>query len=102
MPDMWRHRKPPVPLDYDKIMDGSLELRAAKPSTGSTENGQVVNGRSNDVTNTNGKPRIVSLPAGNATAKLKDQRTLSLKDNLELFVSRCVRSALMPIVVLST
>lgn len=95
MPDMWRHRKPPVPLDYDKIMDGSFELRAEKPST--TENGQVVNGRSNDVTNTNGKPRIVSLPAGNATAKLRDQRTLSLKDNLELFVSRCVCSALMPI-----
>lgn len=84
-----------MPLDYDKIMDGSFELRAEKPST--TENGQVVNGRSNDVTNTNGKPRIVSLPAGNATAKLRDQRTLSLKDNLELFVSRCVCSALMPI-----
>jgi len=65
-------------------------LRAEKPST--TENGQVANGRSNDVTNTNGKPRIVSL-AGNATAKLKDQRTLSLKDNLELFVSSTNRLA---------
>ncbi|KAF8347457.1 hypothetical protein F5887DRAFT_1060776 [Amanita rubescens] len=36
MPDMWRHRKPPVPLDYDKIMDGSFELHAQKASTNST------------------------------------------------------------------
>lgn len=89
-----------MPLDYDKIMDGSSELCPAKSSM--SENGQVTNGRSNDVTNTNGKPRIVGLPAGSATAKLKDQRTLSLKDNLELFASRCVHSALMHIMVLST
>jgi ubiquitin-like 1-activating enzyme E1 B len=87
MPDMWRHRKPPVPLDYDKIVDGSFELRAAKPSTGGTaEHGEVTNGKISNVTNTNGKSSIVGL----AGAKLKDQRTLSLKDNLELFISRCV------------
>ena len=88
-----------MPLDYDKIMDGSFELHAQKASTNSTaENGHVTNGRSN----VNGKPSANGQTSGSATAKLKDQRALSLKDNLELFISRCVCSASMPITVLNS
>jgi|SRR6266550_1033230 len=103
MPDMWRHRKPPVPLDYDKIMDGSFELHAQKASINATaENGHVTNGRSNNVANVNGKPSTDGQTTGSATAKLKDQRALSLKDNLELFIARCVSSASTPITLLNS
>lgn len=88
-----------MPLDYDKIMDGSFELHAQKASTNTTpENGHVANGRSN----VNGKPNTNGQATGSATAKLKDQRALTLKDNLELFISRYVCSASMPITVLNS
>ncbi len=79
MSDMWRSRTPPGPLDFDGIMDGTFSLRQNAPPTNGQSNGQpVVNG---------------SAPTNGSTpAAIKDQRALSLKDNVSLFVSRSVRS----------
>ncbi|KAF9020239.1 hypothetical protein BDZ89DRAFT_1020326 [Hymenopellis radicata] len=80
MSDMWRSRTPPVPLNFDGIMDGTFSLRQNAPPTNGQSNGQpVVNGS----TSTNG-----STPAA-----IKDQRALSLKDNVSLFVSSTQRLA---------
>ena len=93
MADMWRHRTPPVPLDYDEIMSGTYLLRHDKSSSTATAvNGHAING-ARDVTvvpvNTNGKI-IGNARIESSAAKLKDQRNLTLKDNLELFISRQV------------
>ncbi|KNZ76000.1 Ubiquitin-activating enzyme E1-like [Termitomyces sp. J132] len=61
MADMWKSRAPPVPLDFDTILDGTFILR----DEGMTSNG----------------------------AGLKDQKALSLKDNVELFVHSTNRLA---------
>ena len=86
---MWRSRSPPTPLDFDLIMNNSFNLNGINSSTGnavasgsgsghssSSDSGKLRNGQVNG----NG-----SIPLEG----LKDQRALTLKDNLELFVSRC-------------
>ena len=60
MEDMWKHRKPPHPLVYEIIAAEGVE--AAASGSGSAAD---------------------SLQTG-----LKAQRTLSLRDSFELFVSR--------------
>jgi len=86
---MWRSRSPPTPLDFDSIMDGSFNLNGAKSSTANAVASGSGSGRRsnsspaklpNGQVNGNG-----SIPLGEG---LKDQRALTLKDNLELFVSR--------------
>ncbi|KZV94438.1 hypothetical protein EXIGLDRAFT_611663 [Exidia glandulosa HHB12029] len=79
MKDMWRSRAPPVPLDFDTIQSGSFVLRGtpAAPQTNGTSNG--TNGAA-----TNGHSHAPGL---------KDQKTLTLGDNLRLFVSSAVRLA---------
>ncbi|KAF8634042.1 hypothetical protein AX17_004307 [Amanita inopinata Kibby_2008] len=103
MADMWRNRLPPVPLDYDKIMDGTFMLTSANPvATNNSEpvNGHAVNGMNNRRRTVNasnssiGSSRSANGQAGqNSASKLKDQRTLTLKDSLELFVSSTNRLA---------
>ena len=84
---MWRSRSPPIPLDFDSIVDGSfdsndaLSLTANAVASGSSgsssdRSSKLPNGQLNG----NG-----NIPLGEG---LKDQRALTLKDNLELFVSR--------------
>ncbi|ORY33137.1 hypothetical protein BCR39DRAFT_557327 [Naematelia encephala] len=78
MEDMWKvpGRVKPKPLEVDAIMDGSFvppPLRTASKET----NGQA-NGKKEETANGN-------------QAVLKDQRELSLKENLELFVDSCRR-----------
>ena len=78
---MWRSRSPPIPLDFDSIMDGSFDLNgglanAVASGSGSDRSSKLPNGQLNG----NG-----NIPLGEG---LKDQRALTLKDNLELFVSR--------------
>lgn len=82
MADMWRSRSPPVPLDFDAIMDETFVLRddgTPKPtelrSNGGSKPHVATNGQSNGI---------------NGSVGLKDQRSLSLRDNLVLFVDRCV------------
>ncbi|KAI0327705.1 hypothetical protein GY45DRAFT_1327242 [Cubamyces sp. BRFM 1775] len=95
MADMWRSRAPPVPLEFDAIRAGSFVLNrpsqngaAAPPvqeqtngAKGSTSTEKMLNGSSS------------STNASTSGAKLKDQRALSLQDNLELFVSSTERLA---------
>ncbi|KAG5636460.1 hypothetical protein H0H81_007967 [Sphagnurus paluster] len=70
MSDMWRSRAPPVPLDFHAIMDGTFVLH-----------NEAING-------TNGS----SIPNGSSTI-LKDQKALSLRDSVELFVDSTNRLA---------
>jgi ubiquitin-like 1-activating enzyme E1 B len=89
MADMWRSRSPPVPLNFDKIMNGSFVLRPEQPEHA---NGTDSNGASGSKTfsqQPNGQAK--GLPNGTApaaSAVLKDQRALSLRDSLSLFVAR--------------
>ena len=89
MADMWRSRAPPLPLDFDAIKDGTFILR--EPSPAQASNG-ASKGVANGVVNngTSGSKSTGKLPNGtNGTAAgLKDQRSLTLGDNLVLFVSR--------------
>ncbi|KAH8813723.1 hypothetical protein DL96DRAFT_1625225 [Flagelloscypha sp. PMI_526] len=70
MEDMWRARAPPTPLDWDAIFNGSLQLPAssAPPTQASTS------------ASTNGD-----------ASQLKDQKSLTLKENLELFIDSTKR-----------
>ncbi|WWC72995.1 uncharacterized protein I206_106959 [Kwoniella pini CBS 10737] len=78
MEDMWKKegRIKPVPLEYEGIMNGTFEtppLRQA--ATQQSSNG-------------------TARPNGNNIGKqkgLKDQRELTLKENLELFIDSCKR-----------
>ncbi|KIK62583.1 hypothetical protein GYMLUDRAFT_164462 [Collybiopsis luxurians FD-317 M1] len=87
MSDMWRHRDPPTPLDFDAIMNETFVVaRSTAPPQ--------VNGVSSAAVTTNGKTNgqhsarpVASTSATNGRVALKDQRKLTLKENLELFVS---------------
>ena len=85
MADMWAHRAPPTPLDFDKIADGSFVLPSAPGSkTQSAQpNGKHVNGSSTQN----------SAPEASSSSSLKDQKELSLQESLVLFVSRYVFAA---------
>jgi hypothetical protein len=89
MSDMWRSRAPPTPLDFDKILNDSFVLPNAallpQVNGGSLEKSSrqaYVNGNESS---SNGQPSV-----SNPSSELKDQRMLTLKENLELFVSRFV------------
>ena len=71
MADMWKHRSPPTPLDFDAILSGSAANGSANGAFASRSSS---NGQSNG--------------AGTSVSGLKDQQRLSLKDNVELFVAR--------------
>lgn len=86
---MWRSRSPPTPLDFDSIINGSFDLNGVNSLTANAVASGSGSGRSssssstkipNGQLNSNGK---IHLSQG-----LKDQRALTLKDNLELFISR--------------
>jgi ubiquitin-like 1-activating enzyme E1 B len=94
MSDMWRSRAPPTPLDFDKILDGSFSAVRSSANINSQSNGRPTgtsqqaqaNGIApSDMPSKNGKPSTSPNPSGSG---LKDQRQLTLKENLELFVSR--------------
>ena len=82
MADMWRSRSPPTPLDFDSIMEGSFDLNGARSLTA-----DAVASGSGSGSDRNSSSNSAKLPNGNGDI-LKDQRALTLKDNLELFVSR--------------
>ncbi len=64
MNDMWRHRRPPTALDHAAILSDTF-----RPSADTVNGGPVE-------------------PFSPGTAKLKDQRQLSLRDNVILFDRR--------------
>ena len=106
MEDMWKKegRVKPVPLSYEAIMDGTftvppLRTAPAPPAAQPRANG-VVNGNappSEKVDAANAVASSSTAPAaagasgaanGQAARRLKDQKELSAKENLELFVDR--------------
>lgn len=93
MSDMWRSRSPPVPLDFDTILDGTFILRDDATSNNMEPNsGDAGGGVDQDRTTIKVGDGAISRPNGtgaNSTG-LKDQRALTLRDNLLLFVERCV------------
>ncbi|KAF7356767.1 Uba2 [Mycena venus] len=101
MSDMWRARTPPVPLDFDQILDGSFVLRSEEPPAAATA---PSNGKSNGVlkpanavASGSGSNGAANTDAGSTTlaagSGLKDQKQLSLKDNVLLFISSTERLA---------
>ena len=82
MSDMWKSREPPVALDFDQIADGSFSLPVRNTNTASSSklSGKVQkNGSSSAPNGANG---------ASSASGLKDQKDLSLQENLVLFVSR--------------
>ncbi|KAF9067624.1 hypothetical protein BDP27DRAFT_1328434 [Rhodocollybia butyracea] len=90
MSDMWRHREPPIPLEFDAIMNETFVINRAGTSS-ATSTGTHVNNSTSSSTNGNSNgystQPVASTSAAGARVALKDQRKLSLKDNLELFIS---------------
>ena len=72
MSDMWKSRAQPTPLDFDAILNGTFP---------SQDNGLAVDNHGSS--SANGYASGSSQPP-----VLKDQRALTLKDNLHLFTSR--------------
>jgi ubiquitin-like 1-activating enzyme E1 B len=71
MEDMWQNRQRPVPLEYDAVAAGTFILRGETQSRPM----HLVNGGSE--TGANGH-------------QLKDQRSLTLPESLDLLISRLV------------
>ncbi len=102
MEDMWRFRDKPVPLDFDLIQSDQFVLRGQAtgvidcPTDGTSHHangGRDVDVRpsgSNSNLNGNSTATIVSDNTARPGHGLKDQRSLSLRENLVLFVSRLV------------
>lgn len=91
MTDMWRSRAPPTPLDFHAIENGSFVIQeAVKSHTAAGSVNETSSGKPavNGHVNGNAAPQINRTNAG-----LKDQRALSLQDNLALFVSSTNRLA---------
>ncbi|KAH9838037.1 uncharacterized protein C8Q71DRAFT_574651 [Rhodofomes roseus] len=90
MADMWRSRAPPTPLDFEGIRSGAFVLnKKTYPEDGAAQRAlKDVKVDSGSSGMSNG-----STPNGTSAAGLKDQRALSLKDNVDLFVSSTERLA---------
>lgn len=80
MADMWRSREPPTPLDFEGIRDGTFVMNKKTHKEDTTAQSAP---RATSATNG-------STSNGASTSGLKDQRALSLKDNVDLFVARFV------------
>ncbi|KAF9004559.1 hypothetical protein BDQ17DRAFT_1390109 [Cyathus striatus] len=122
MSDMWRTRSPPVPLDFRAIMDGSFDLKKEKERVAREVKGLRKGGRVNGALGVEVEQEKGNTEVGMAKLKeaeervkeqvnggydkkqtgvgtsanvagLKDQKALTLKDNLELFVSSANRLA---------
>ncbi|KAH9855584.1 hypothetical protein C2E23DRAFT_813898 [Lenzites betulinus] len=96
MADMWRSRAPPTPLDFDGIRAGTFVLspRTSQNGTSAPQNNNASgSGSSATEKQLNGNGTIPSSSNAAGAAKLKDQRALSLQDNVELFVSSVERLA---------
>ena len=99
MSDMWRSRDPPVPLDFDDIRNGKFDLpsKLSKPKTDGTSttetaakaNVSISNGSSSrSSASTSTETLVNGSSSKQASSSLKDQRELTLRESLEMFVSR--------------
>ncbi|OAX41827.1 hypothetical protein K503DRAFT_790531 [Rhizopogon vinicolor AM-OR11-026] len=92
MSDMWRSRAAPTPLDFHTIQEGSFVIQRPSNSNANTGNAQVMhfqpaNGHANGSVHSPSS----SSSSSNRVSGLRDQRALSLRDTLELFISRRLR-----------
>jgi ubiquitin-like 1-activating enzyme E1 B len=74
MEDMWQNRQRPVPLEYDAVAAGTFVLRGEKQ----VRPMHSVNGGAETSAN------------GYAAPQLRDQRSLTLPESLDLLISRLV------------
>ncbi|KAI0036331.1 hypothetical protein K488DRAFT_39149, partial [Vararia minispora EC-137] len=84
MEDMWRFRDKPIPLNFDSIKKDTFLLRGQKASEAAVATKSAPAAANGNAT-TNGTTE---------SAKLKDQRSLSLRDNWEIFVSSTEKLAI--------
>jgi ubiquitin-like 1-activating enzyme E1 B len=102
MEDMWRFRDKPVPLDFDLIRSDQFVLRGQvisaadltadgilRPVNGDSVVDRRLNGRTANLNGISASPTPKDPPTRPGHG-LKDQRSLSLRENLDLFVSRLV------------
>ncbi|EKM53222.1 uncharacterized protein PHACADRAFT_175614 [Phanerochaete carnosa HHB-10118-sp] len=107
MADMWRTRAKPTPLDFNGIKNGTFCIAhkrtggalqvnggsSKQPADGALVNGDTAGGSAATERMLDGTPSASGLKAGWGSAGLKDQRALTLQDNLGLFVSSTNRLA---------
>ncbi|KAI5119541.1 hypothetical protein M0805_008527 [Coniferiporia weirii] len=94
MSDMWKNRAPPTSLDFDKISDGTFRLTnnlSGVPNGAPPTN--VANGASTSLNATVSGSSSGSASTMAFTSGLKDQKQLTLQENLVLFVSSTHRLA---------
>ncbi|KAG8996744.1 E1 ubiquitin-activating protein uba2 [Tulasnella sp. 427] len=84
MSDMWKARKPPTSLDRELILADKFAAPAVPAPSSSEKSGPAA---ANVIVNGTGSSTIPNggVASSSSRAKLKDQRQLSLKDNVELF-----------------
>lgn len=87
MEEMWNKegRTKPTALDYDSIMAGTFPTPPLRPSTAAAPAAKVP---ANGSTASETIAPASTIVADSNINTLKDQRELSLKENLELFVDR--------------
>jgi ubiquitin-like 1-activating enzyme E1 B len=93
MEDMWRSRAKPTPLSFDGILNGSFTLPqiSTQPTNGvSSKSSANQNSADLSIASHGSASESNGSPLKSASG-LKDQRALTLHDNLDLFVSRYVR-----------
>lgn len=103
MADMWRSRAPPTPLDFDAIRAGTFAAerkgQAEAATNGNGSSNRHANGSDSQASGSTSTEKmlngVASSTGSHSSAGLKDQRALSLQDNLELFVSRQVLCTLL-------
>jgi len=95
MEDMWTvpGRVKPVALDYETIMSGNFvtpPLRVAPPAPAKTEGDKSLNGdaASSAANGTKDNAAASSSTNGVASQQLRDQKELSVAENLEFFIDR--------------
>ncbi len=79
MEDMWKvpGRVKPVPLDYEAILNGTFPAPHGEEQTAQASGSKQ-----------NGTTQQANGGAQPSASTLRDQKELSLKDNLELFIDR--------------
>jgi ubiquitin-like 1-activating enzyme E1 B len=104
MEDMWRFRDKPVALDFDLIQSDQFILRGQaasavdvsdsipRPANGGSSVDERSNGSSSTLPNGSSSTPTMKVSTVKSGHGLKDQRSLSLRENLLLFVSRWVSS----------
>lgn len=86
MDDMWKlpGRIKPVPLDHHSIVNGTFMTPPVR-ATAVASSGSSQANESAKMEQTNGNQN-----ANGSTRLLRDQKELSVMDNLALFIDRCV------------